>query len=289
MHLKYEKATRIKLDRAIPKSHDHCRLTVFSNAINFLGYKKRFGKTLTPEKLLVFINKERKRKRLAAINPFKTVVPSADLDAALVKLGLGNVKRVRGEKYVNLEFWKKLIENKIIFAVQHQLIYYTPRSFELTLKYIPREILTDAVSEKVFSYQTFIKFYESALSAYKQLDEGHMDIVLDVIDCGDGDCIVFSNSNTKNNKYYVKIPWNLVKNFLLFDWDYPEGTILDEDIIAYTYVRDIKEMPDENEIKALMKDGFLSKGEYVFEYGVMEIFFRKEDEETLNRLLNELN
>src|SRR3989344_1180474 len=137
MNLKFTGSTQIKLKRVAPKHADYCKLSVFANVLNHLGYREKFGETLTPEFLLEKLNSKRKSLGTNEIDPVKVVVPSRDLNSFYKATRLGATKSLSGTVSYNIKLWKDLIREGALLAPDHQMLYgylKAERSFEFVSK-----------------------------------------------------------------------------------------------------------------------------------------------------------
>ncbi|OGC50826.1 hypothetical protein A2716_02215 [candidate division WWE3 bacterium RIFCSPHIGHO2_01_FULL_40_23] len=274
LDFKHKVKPAIKLKRSLPQTPELCKLSVYANALNFLGFKAKFGTELTPESLLIKVNKERKSNGRKPINPFKNIIPTSDLEQFFKQCNLGLHKDFSGAKYMNFDLWKKLVNNKFLIAPDHQELYLEPQ-IEKLYKLLPPNVLKTVISGQNFSYKSFIEFYDFTIRYYGPIDEGHVDIVVDLFKENGIKYVVFANLNSVNNKEHVKVPWNLFSKYLSLDWG------------GLKKIKDTSVLPSKKEMIKLRKEGELSKDGFEFSYGLFEVFYKKEQEETLHKIINE--
>lgn len=257
MKVTYKGPVEVKMRRIFPKQANYCKLTVYSNALNYFGSQPR----KTPESLLEELNLARKEKGQRVINPHKEVVSYKDLDSNLRKTGIADSITLSGERYLNIKMWKQLLKSKAIICPNHQLFYYPLRSNHLSLKFIPKNLLSRMQEEK-FSYQTFTDFYSFLIRKYKSIDEGHIDICLGVKKVKGKDYIILANLNSSPDKSYVRIPWNFYKNYMSLDWENLER------------LKSLKQLPSQKLLLKLQSKGNLNTRGFQFVYGLITIFFK---------------
>lgn len=276
MTLKHFRKVKIDMLRKFPKRANYCRLSVYANALNFLGYENTRGNKMTPEKMLVLFNKKRIREKKKPIAPTRGgVIPITELEKIFKRLKIGKVKRFYGKKYLNLKLWKRLLEEGFLIASEHQQIYYPPKSNAISLDYIPASLLKKLVRGREFSYTKLIELYDMLIQKHGPIDFGHVDLVVDVISNKKEKAIVLANLNSVNHKPYIKIPWNFYSRYLSFDFE--KDTTID----------DVSKFPKRIEFEKLREEGKLPRNKYYFTSGYLEIFYKKEDGDRLKQILNE--
>ncbi|MBI4091465.1 hypothetical protein HY419_01790 [candidate division WWE3 bacterium] len=238
--------------------------------MNFLGHEEKFGFRLTPQKVLEELNIARASKNTRLINPDLHVVPTADLHNYFYKSGLGKIKTLMGDGHLNINTWKGLIGNDFLISTNHQQVYYFPDSNEISLDYIDKEVIQRILSETEFSYTNLLSFYGSVLGSWGPIEEGHVDLVVDIID----NSVVLANLNCVSNESYIRIPWNLFSNYLVIDWEHDLS------------LSSVKELPQADDFLSLRKRGYLPSRHY-FLYGLTEVFYTTEKENLLNLVLTE--
>lgn len=259
MNLDYLGTTQIKLDRVLPKSPNSCRLSVLANAINFYAGKKLF----TPEEILDDINIQRKTQGMAEADLTKEALRNHEIDGSLKKLAPNlSVIRVNGIKYLNLNLWKTLLSRQFFLVINHQLVYYDPLNpLKNEIGYLPPDLVKRLVHEPKFSYQTFVDLYRYYLDRAQAVSEGHVDIVLDLVEIDGVDSIILANMASYGNEYLIKLPFNFYKNYLAFDWTNEKP------------ITRIEELPTEAQFETLRNIGFFKTDDFQFLYGLMEIYF----------------
>ncbi len=259
VNLDYQDPTQIKLDRVLPKSPNSCRLAVLANAINFYGGEKLF----TPEAVLDDINSQRKSKGMPSADLTKETLQNTEIDATLKELAPNlSLIRISGLRNLNPDLWKDLLSGQFFFVINHQLVYYDPLNpLKNELNYLPADLVKRLVYEPEFSYRAFTDLYRFYLHRAKAISEGHLDIVLDLVNIDGVDSIILANMASYGNEFLIKLPFNFYKNYLAFDWT-------NEDPIV-----DIGQLPTETEFNALRNIGFLRIANFQFLYGLMEIYY----------------
>ncbi|MBI2326554.1 hypothetical protein HYU91_04180 [Candidatus Collierbacteria bacterium] len=271
MNLDYKGLTQIKLDRVLPKSPNSCRLSVLANAINFYAGEKLF----TPETILEDINFQRQSKGKSAVNLTKETLQDVEIDATRIRLAPNlSVIRVNGAKYLNPALWKALLEKQFFLIIDHQLVYYDPLNPEKNeIGYLPTDLVKRLVNVPEFSYQTFTDLYRYYLHRAKAVSEGHVDIVLDLVEVDGVESIILSNMASYGNEFLIKLPFNFYKNYLAFDWTNEKA------------ITAVNELPTETEFKALQNIGFLKNDNFQFLYGLMEIYYPIDGRGELDQIL----
>ena len=271
MNLDYQGPTQIKLDRVLPQSPNSCRLSVLANAINFYAGKKLF----TPEAVLDDINSQRQAKGRFAVDLTKETLQDSEIDATLKRLAPTlSLIRVNGIKYLTPTLWKALLLKQFFLVINHQLVYYDPLNpLKNELNYLPTDLVRQLVHEPEFSYQTFTDLYRFYLHRAKAISEGHVDIVLDLVEIDGVDSIILANMASYGNEFLIKLPFNFYKNYLAFDWTNEKA------------ITDVKELPPETEFNALRNIGFLKTGQFQFLYGLMEIYYPTDHRGDLDQIL----
>jgi len=271
VNLDYKGPTQIKLDRVLPKSPNSCRLSVLANAINFYAGEKLF----TPETVLDDINSQRKSKGIPAADLTKEALQDSEIDATLKRLASTlSLIRVNSARYLNSSLWKSLLEKQFFLIINHQLVYYDPLNPEKNeIGYLPTDLVKRLVNVPEFSYQTFTDLYRYYLHRAKAVSEGHVDIVLDLIEVDGVDSIILANMASYGNEFLIKLPFNFYKNYLAFDWTNEKA------------ITAVNELPTETEFKALRSIGFLKTDNFQFLYGLMEIYYPTNRRGQLDQIL----
>lgn len=272
--LTYTGKVKTKLYKIPPKSPNLCRLSVFANALNLLGYKRLNGYYMTSERLLSYLNKSRVARDEAPLNPDKSLIPVPELVNYVEKTGLGGVKILYGKKSVNIDLWKKLILNKFPLSSDHQELYFPPRSNEITFDYLPPKLFARLRKKVNSTHSDFIEFYKNILKIHGPSDECHIDLVVDLIKIKGEDHVVLANLNSVNNKTFIKIPWNIFANYLTFGWE------------RWRILRKTGELPRKTQFAKLKKEGTLNDPVFKFTFGETYIFYKKRKEKVLNEILN---
>lgn len=271
MNLDYTVTTKINLDRALPRFPNSCRQSVLANAINFYAGKKLF----TPEDILEDINLQRRTKNIPPADLTKESLLDIEIDVCLKRKAPElSVIRVNGAKYLNTDLWKKFLEKKFILVANHQSLYCDPLNYiRIQIDYLPPDLVSRLVYEPEFSYQTFVDLYKFYLDRANSLDEGHVDIVLDLINVDGIDCAILANLSSTGNEFLIRLPFNFYKNYLAFDW------------VNQKTITKIGELPSENEFKSLKNIGFLDNNNFQFIYGQIEIYYPTVRRGELDRIL----
>lgn len=271
MNLDYQGPTIIKLDRVLPRVPNSCRQSVLANAINFYAGKKLF----TPEMVLDDINSQRQSKGLPAADLTKETLQDSEIDATLKRLAPDlSLIRVNGVKYLSPTLWKALLAKQFFLVIDHQLVYYDPLNpLKNELKYLPVDLVQHLVYQPEFSYQTFTDLYHYYIDRAKAVSEGHVDIVLDLIEVDGLDSIILANMASYGNEYLIKLPFNFYKNYLAFDWTNEKP------------ITQIEELPTEDQFKTLRNIGFFKTGDFQFLYGLMEIYYPTDRRGKLDQIL----
>lgn len=271
MNLDYQGPTQIKLDRVLPQVPNSCRQSVLANAINFYAGEKLFA----PEAVLADINSQRQSKGQSVADLTKETLQDSEIDATLKRLAPTlNLIRVNGAKYLKTDLWKTLIQKQFFLVIDHQLVYYDPLNPEKNeISYLPADLVKRLVYEPEFSYQTFTDLYRYYLHRAKAVSEGHVDIVLDLIDIDGVDSIVLANMASYGNEFLIKLPFNFYKNYLAFDWTNEKP------------ITRIEELPTEAQFKTLRNIGFLKTDDFQFLYGLMEIYYPTDRRGELDQIL----
>ncbi len=259
MNLDYRGPTQIKLERVLPKSPNSCRLGVLANAINYYAGQKLY----TPETVLDDINSQRKSKGISSADLTKETLQNTEIDATLKELApnLGLI-RISGIRNLNPDLWKALLSSQFFFVINHQLVYYDPLNpLKNELNYLPADLVKRLVHEPEFSYQTFTDLYRFYLHRAQAVSEGHLDIVLDLVNIDGVDSIILANMASYGNEFLIKLPFNFYRNYLAFDW-------INEKAITV-----VNELPTETEFNALRNIGFLRTTNFQFLYGLIEIYY----------------
>lgn len=271
MNLDYQGPTQIKLDRVLPKFPNSCRQSVLANAINFYAGKKLF----TPEMVFDDLNSQRNTNGLPAADLTKETLQDSEIDATLKRLApnLGLI-RVNGAKYLCPTLWKALLAKQFFLVIDHQLVYYDPlHPLKNELKYLPLDLVQHLVYQPEFSYQTFIDLYRYYLHRAEAVSEGHVDIVLDLVEADGVDSIILANMASYGNEFLIKLPFNFYKNYLAFDWTNEKP------------ITRIEELPTEVQFKTLRNIGFFKNNEFQFLYGLMEIYYPTNRRGQLDQIL----
>lgn len=252
--LYFKKNTSVKIQRELPSRPNMCKLSIYSNALNYFGYEKRFGYKLSPDILLQVISKEREKKGFRRLDLVKDIVPSKDLNAFARKTGLVKVKCYFGKDFINKNKWKELLKNKkCLIAPYHQMIYEDE-------KFMTSKIVKDISKGKKFSYKKFIELVEALLTHYGPFDHGHIDLVMDIKEIKGKDYIVLANLNSTTSDYPIRIPWNLFSNYMIWYW-YGNHTL-----------EKISILPSKKEMSKLIRGGNFKRKEFEFVYGMVEVF-----------------
>ncbi|MBI2310753.1 hypothetical protein HYU90_02965 [Candidatus Collierbacteria bacterium] len=271
MNLDYQGPTQIKLDRVLPKSPNSCRLSVLANAINFYAGKRLF----TPEAVLEDINSQRQSKGESAVDLTKETLQDSEIGTTLKRLAPTlSLIRINGAKYLNLALWKALLGKQFFLVIDHQLVYYDPLHPEKNeIGYLPADLVKRLVYKPEFSYQTFTDLYRFYLHRAKAVSEGHVDIVLDLVEIDGVDSIILANMASYGNEFLIKLPFNFYKNYLAFDWTNEKA------------ITAVNELPSETEFKILRNIGFLKTRQFQFLYGLMEIYYPTNRRGELDQIL----
>lgn len=271
MNLDYQGQTQIKLDRVLPKLPNSCRQSVLANAINFYAGEKLF----TPEAVLADLNSQRKSKGIPVADLTKETLQDSEIDATLKRLAPTlSLIRVNGVRYLKPDLWKALIQKQFFLVIDHQLVYYDPLNpLKNEIGYFPPDLVRRLVHEPEFSYQTFTDLYRYYLDRAKAVSEGHVDIVLDLIEIDGVDSIVLANMASYGNESLIKLPFNFYKNYLAFDWTNEKP------------ITRIEELPTEDQFKTLQNIGFFKTQGFQFLYGLMEIYYPTDRRGQLDQIL----
>ncbi len=271
MNLDYLGPTKIKLERVLPKSPNSCRLSVLANALNFYAGKRLF----TPEEILGDINARRKTQGIAGVDLVKETLQDFEIDATLKRLTPTlSLIRTNGAKHLTSALWKALLAKQFFLVIDHQLVYYDPLNpLKNELNYLPTDLVQRLVHEPEFSYQTFTDLYRFYLHRAQAVSEGHLDIVLDLVNIDGVDSIILANMASYGNEFLIKLPFNFYRNYLAFDWTNEES------------ITNIGQLPTEREFKTLQNIGFLKIGKFQFLYGLMEIYYPTNRRGELDQIL----
>ena len=259
MNLDYQGPTKINLNRICPKFPNSCRQSVIANAINFLSKKQLF----TPESILVDINHQRKHEGKNEFDGHLEALADEEVDSFVSRSTPElSVIRVNGQQYLNTDLWKKLIEKQFILVVNHQLFYSDPLDLLLNeINYLPPDLVRRLVKEPDFSYQTFINLYKFYLDRAKGINEGHVDIVLDLKEIDGVESVILANLASVGNEFLINLPFNFYKNYLAFDW------------VNEKTITQVEQLPTEEEFQTLRHIGFLDNKAFQFVYGQIEIYY----------------
>jgi hypothetical protein len=252
-NLYHKEKNLIKLKRALPKSPDMCKLSTYANALNYYGYKKRYGEMLTPEKLLAKINYNRKKEGLKKLDPVKDVIPTKDLDFVVKKLKLMKIRYVAGNYLAKPETWTKILESGELIAPYHQMVYGD-------LPLMKTDFVKQLGNSNRFAYNKFYKFVEKMIAFYGPFDNGHIDLVLDIKKHRGKLKVVLANLVSVDNKHPIAIDWNLFTRYLFWDW------------IAYKKINSPKQIPTKNSLKRLSETGKVKYKSFEFMWGSALIF-----------------
>lgn len=252
--------SRIEYERVHPKAPNSCRISVVANAINYYHGRMVYA----PEQVLEIINFRRKVRGEALINPNNDTVTDEEIEFFIAHYGHGvEMKSVEGGRCMNPALWDELVANDFLIAPDHQMLYDYP---------IPGDLLFQLAAEREFSYQIFRELYSFVINQAKHLDEGHMDIVLDVRKVAGVDMVVLANLASRDNETPIAIPWHFLRNYLALD--YVGATITD-----------VSELPDEQGMRELFEKGDVDHAGRHFFYGGLEIYYPANKKDQLNAIL----
>lgn len=260
MLLDYQSSTTIHLDRIQPQNPNSCRVSVLANAINF--YTKA---AITPEEILQKLK----------VDVQKQTIQDSQLDDYLrVYFPQLSLLRLTGKQYMSAPLWKNILKNQFILIINHQLLYTDPLNLRYNeLSYLPQVLVKSAVENPEFSYRTFLQLYSFYLSRAKILNEGHMDLVLDLTNIKGREYVILANMASVGNENLIKIPFDFFVNYLCFDW-------LNESAIST-----VEDLPNETEMTQLRQFGFVKTKNFDFILGQIEIIYPISRRNELDQIL----
>lgn len=270
MDLDYRAETRIRHERVHPKIGEICRLSVAANVVNFFQGRVLFD----PEQALEVLNSQRVAKDLPPLDPEKESPLDEEIRLFVDQYGegIGDLE-LEGRRFMNLSFWRDLVEAGFIIVPDHQMLYTDPKVLlRNELYYLPPELTRRAVFEEEFSYQTFLDLYTFYLTYNGRIAEGHVDMVFDIKEINGLDSVILANLATRGNEYPVAVPWNFFKNYLAFDWT----------TLALT---DVSQLPSEQQVREIMETGNLDVGDINIFYGAFDIYYPKDRRGQLDAIL----
>lgn len=254
--LYYRGKTLVDLKRVFPRSANMCKLSVYANVLNHFGYKKKYGRLITPEKLLIAINYRRKRQGLSKLDVNRNIIPTSNLIDYAQSTKLLNIKVYKGIENLDKMYFKSILADGGIIGAYHMMIYENP-------KFIKNPVISKISKDEKFNYKNLKLLVKETIKEYGPFDLGHIDSVLDIRNIKGTDYIIFANTNSVDNKFPIKIPWNLYKNYLSWDW-YSQYNLSSE-----------KDIPSKRDFNILRNKGYLRKKGYEFVSGMHEIYLPK--------------
>lgn len=270
MHFEYDGPLRIKHARLHPKTPNSCRLSVVANATNYYSGQLLF----TPERVLELINQHREETGEPIANLGQESLTDEEIRYFVLHHGQGMEQAaVEGRGTMSYSLWDELVANDFLIAPDHQMLYSDPRILlKNDILYLPADLRKRLIFETEFSYLTFQELYSYYIGLVGYLEEGHLDIVLDVRQVDGIPSIILSNLASKGNDFPAAVPWHFFANYLAFDWFGPGIT-------------DISELPDELGMKELFETGNHIRAGRNFFYGVLEIYHPKNRKWQLDAIL----
>lgn len=253
-----------------PKRPNSCRLSVAANVINYYSDRP----VVTPEEVLGFIDDSRVLQGLQPTDLAGDPVSDEEIDTFL-KDHSGGISRheLRGKKFLDWGLLNGLISSGFVLSANHLLLYSDPSAHALnSFSYLPADLLSRLIEDNNFTYQTFVEFQQFAAGLTGDLENGHLDIILDLIEIEGVRYIVLANLASYGNDYPVAIPWDFYRHYLAFDWggDLPIG---------------ISKLPDELTLSRLMENGYLERDGLEYFYGCLEIYYPADRKDELDRII----
>jgi hypothetical protein len=91
------------------------------------------------------------------------------------------------------------------------------------------------------------------------------------------DYLILANLNAFENSTPIMIPWNIIINYGLLDWD--NDADLSDPLL----------LPDKNQMIKLQESGFLKVNGFDFTWGLMEVYLKKTELDKFNSLVSEVS
>lgn len=271
MHLEYVGPLSIKHEWCRPNGSNGCRLFVATNVVNYF----RGENILTTQLAFEIFERDRFARGLPSLNLDEVCLEDEEVDHFIDVYGgdIGDLP-LEGRRFMDLSLWRDLIDAGFLIVPDHQMLYYDPKQTpkRTGLFHFSPDLVSRAVFEETFSYQTFRELYSQFISMTINLEEGHVDIVLDIREVNGVICIILANYTAGENVLPLAIPWNFFKNYLALDWSMPVLT-------------DISELPSEVELAEIKELGSLDIGANNFFYGAFDIYHPKARRPELDAIL----
>lgn len=271
MDLDYFGESRIKLERVCPVRKNACRLSVATNTVNYFVGRK----VLDTESAFIYFDQRRQRFGLPSLDLDRDVLMDEEIRSLYTEFcpGIGDCE-LSGLRAMDFSFWSDIVNAGFLIAPDHQMLYVDPKiNVDKNFDYFPQDLVNRAINDPEYSYENFWNPYAYYLNYKGSIDEGHIDIVLDVLEHHGIKYVVLGNFDEVGNDHPIAVPWNLFRYYLPIDWAGPP-------------IRRMTDFPNEAQYYQMMNTGSVDIGGNSLYFGTLDIYYPEAQRSLLEKFID---